>query len=50
VKEVASHRLPRHAEISGDLAERRSLPAEFVDPLESLDAPSSLRQRRLLSR
>ena len=48
--EVATHRLPRHGEVSGDLADRRPLPTEFMDPLEPLDAPPSLRERGFLSR
>src|SRR4051812_8815265 len=50
VAEVAAHRLPRQAEVSGDLTDRNALPAEFMDPLEPPDAPPSLRQRGLLSR
>ena len=48
--EVATHRLPRHVEFSGDLSDRHPLPTEFMDPLEPLDTPLSLGERGFLSR
>ena len=48
--EVATYRFPRHAELAGDLADRRPLAVQFMDPLESLDASLSLGQLGLMSR
>ena len=48
--EVATHRLPRHGEVSGDLPDRRALAMEFMDPLEPLDATTSLGRARLRCR
>src|SRR5512147_1963251 len=50
VTEVAAHQLPRHGEIPGDLPDRRPLTAEFMNPVELLDAPLSLGERGVPSR
>ena len=48
--EVAAHHLPGHTKLSGDLSDRRPSPAQFMDPLELLDATPSLRECGVLSR
>jgi hypothetical protein len=48
--EVATHRLTRHGEVSGDLADRCPLAMEFMDLLDAVDAATSLGESSLLSR
>jgi hypothetical protein len=50
VTEEATHRLPRHGEISGDLPDWRPLAMEFMDLPEPLDPAMSLGLVRRLSR
>ena len=48
--EEATHRLPRHGKISGDLPDRCPLAMEFLDLLEPLDSTTSFGESRRLSR